>query len=234
MSTAFDRDSDDVRRVSVVNPDVDKSTVQEAAQAVEAEQNLGLFKSLKLYRKAVLWSVFLSTCIVMEGFDITLLNNLYAFPRFKEQFGFRQPDGSYELTAAWQSGLSNGAQVGQILGLFANGIIADRFGYRWTLIGALSCCTCFIFIIFFSKTLVQLLIGEILIGFPWGVFQTLAPTYAAEVCPTHLRPYLTTYVNLCWVFGQLIASGVLRGTLQPPTNGATASPLPSSGCGPSP
>lgn len=28
-----------------------------------------------------------------------------------------------------------------------------------------------------------------------------------------LRPYLTTYVNLCWVIGQLIASGVLKGLL---------------------
>ena len=31
--------------------------------------------------------------------------------------------------------------------------------------------------------------------------------------PVPLRCYLTTYVNLCWVFGQLIASGVLRGLL---------------------
>ena len=46
-----------------------------------------------------------------------------------------------------------------------------------------------------------------------GVFQTLAPTYAAEVCPVHLRAYLTTYVNLCWVIGQFIASGVLRAML---------------------
>ena len=28
--------------------------------------------------------------------------------------------------------------------------------------------------------------------------------------PVPLRCYLTTYVNLCWVFGQLIASGVLK------------------------
>jgi MFS transporter, SP family, general alpha glucoside:H+ symporter len=26
-----------------------------------------------------------------------------------------------------------------------------------------------------------------------------------------LRPYLTTYINICWVIGQLIAAGVLRG-----------------------
>lgn len=45
---------------------------------------------------------------------------------------------------------------------------------------------------------------------PRGVFQTLTTTYAAEVCPVPLRPYLTTYVNLCWVMGQLLASGILK------------------------
>ena len=43
-----------------------------------------------------------------------------------------------------------------------------------------------------------------------GVFQTLTTTYAAEVTPVVLRPYLTTYVNLCWVIGQLIAAGILK------------------------
>jgi SP family general alpha glucoside:H+ symporter-like MFS transporter len=47
-----------------------------------------------------------------------------------------------------------------------------------------------------------------------GVFQTLTVTYASEVTPTNLRAYLTTYVNLCWVMGQLIAAGVLRGFLE--------------------
>ncbi|KAF4998382.1 hypothetical protein FDECE_11809 [Fusarium decemcellulare] len=192
---------------------VDVSVAHEAAAAAEAERSMGLIESIKLYKKACFWSVFLSICIVMEGFDNALLNNLYAYPPFQRQFGVKQPDGSYQLTAAWQSGLSNGTLCGQILGLFVNGIIADRFGYRKTLIGALSGCIAFIFIIFFAETKIQLLIGEILIGIPWGVFQTLTTTYAAEVCPTHLRAYLTTYVNLCWVMGQFIASGVLRAML---------------------
>ncbi|KND92516.1 General alpha-glucoside permease [Tolypocladium ophioglossoides CBS 100239] len=192
---------------------MDQATVHEAAAATEAEHNMGLLKSLKLYKKACLWSIFLSTCIVMEGFDVVLLNNLFAYPPFQRKFGVEQPDGTYQLTAAWQSGLSNGTLCGQILGLFFNGIIADRVGYRKTLIGALIGCVAFIFIIFFSETLVQLLIGEIFIGIPWGVFQTLTTTYASEVCPTHLRAYLTTYVNLCWVMGQFIASGVLRGMI---------------------
>lgn len=44
-----------------------------------------------------------------------------------------------------------------------------------------------------------------------GVFQTLTTTYASEVTPVALRPYLTTYVNLCWVLGQFLASAVLKG-----------------------
>lgn len=194
------------RSASHANPDL----AHEAAAATELEHNTGLLQSLKLYRKACFWSVFLSMCIVMEGFDDLLLNNLYAYPPFQRKFGVQLSDGSYELTAAWQAGLSSGNLCGQMIGLFSNGIIADRIGNRKTLIGALMLCIAFIFIVFFAESLVQLLIGEIFLGIPWGVFQTLTTTYAAEVCPTHLRAYLTTYVNACWVFGQLIASGVLR------------------------
>lgn len=57
----------------------------------------------------------------------------------------------------------------------------------------------------------MLLAGEVLCALCWGVFQTLTTAYASEVCPVALRAYLTTYVNLCWVFGQLLGSGVLRG-----------------------
>ncbi|KAK4119118.1 sugar transporter-like protein [Parathielavia appendiculata] len=207
------RGDDAIDRVAVIRPNVDESTAAEAAAATEAEHNTGLLKSLKLYKKACLWSIFLSTCIIMEGFDNNFLASLFAYPAFQRNFGVAQPDGTYQLTAAWQTGLTNGVLAGQILGLFANGIIADRFGYRWTLIGSLVACIGFIFIIFFSETLLQLLIGEILIGIPWGVFQTLTTTYAAEVCPTHLRAYLTTYNNMCWVIGQFLASGVLRAML---------------------
>ncbi|EFY88106.1 hypothetical protein J3458_021291 [Metarhizium acridum] len=198
------------RRISVDRGNMDENLVHEAAAAAETEQSMGLLKSLKLYRKACLWSIFLSTCTIMEGFDMVLLNTLFAYPPFQKKFGVEQPDGTYQLTAAWQAGLSNGTLVGQIFGLFVNGVIADRFGYRKTLIGALVGCIAFIFIVFFAESLTQLLIGQMLIGVPWGVFQTLTTTYASEVCPTHLRAYLTTYVNLCWVMGQFIASGVLR------------------------
>jgi SP family general alpha glucoside:H+ symporter-like MFS transporter len=163
-------DGDKIHKMSDQNPNIGTIT-REAAAATEAELQMSLWQSVKLYPKAVGWSVLLSCAIIMEGFDIVLMANLFAYPPFQKKFGQIQPDGTYQLTAAWQSGLSNGALVGEIIGLFANGIIAERFGYRYTMIGALSLCICFIFIIFFAQSLVQLLIGEILMGIPWGVFQ---------------------------------------------------------------
>ena len=139
-----------------------------AAAATDAEHRMGLLASFKRYPKAVGWSAFLSLAIIMEGFDTALLANLFAYPPFKERFGQLRPDGSYELTAAWQASLSNAALAGEIAGLFLNGIIAERIGYRYTMIGALSMITVFIFIIFTSQSLTQLLIGEILAGIPWG------------------------------------------------------------------
>lgn len=203
-------DDEQFRKMSVINPDI-AHVAEEAAKAAQAEQSQGFWQSLKLYKKAAGWSILLSCAIIMEGFDIVLIANLLAVPAFKRRFGDLQPDGSYELTAAWQSGLTNGAYVGEILGLMLNGIIADRIGFKKTMIGALTLVTGLIFILFFVQSIEMLLVGLILMGIPWGVFQTLTTTYAAEVTPVSLRPYLTTYVNLCWVFGQFLASGVLKG-----------------------
>ena len=41
-------------------------------------------------------------------------------------------------------------------------------------------------------------------------FQTLSTSYASEVVPTVLRPYVTAYVCMCWGAGILLSSGVVR------------------------
>lgn len=103
--------------------------------------------------------------------------------------------------------------VGQILGLFINGIVSEKFGYRKTMIASLFCTTCAIFILFFAPSKPVLLVGEFCIGIPLGVFQTLSVTYAVEVTPVILRAYLSTFVNMCWVIGQILGSGILRALL---------------------
>lgn len=184
-----------------------------ARQATDEEHQLTAWQAVKLYPRAILYSVILSFAIIMEGYDTALLGNFYGLPEFRKRFGVHLSDGDWQITSSWQSGLQNGANIGQILGLLIAGIIADRYGYKRTMIGALVVITAAIFLLFFARNIGMLMAGEILCGIPLGAFQTLTTTYAADVTPIALRPILTTFVNLCWIIGQFISAGVLRGVL---------------------
>ncbi|GAQ05907.1 alpha-glucosides permease MPH3 [Aspergillus lentulus] len=183
----------------------------EAQAALDKEHSMTLWQALKIYPKAVGWSILLSCAIIMEGYDVVLIGSFFAYPQFNQKYGHIMSDGNYGLDAKWQAALTNAMSCGQIIGLFINGIVSERFGYRRTLMTCLAATVGFVFILFFAPNIQTLVAGELLMGIPLGVYQTLTVTYASEVCPVAIRGYLTTYVNLCWVLGQLIASGVLKG-----------------------
>ena len=185
----------------------------DAQVATAQEKSMGIIESIRRYPKAVFFSMCLSLCVIMEGYDTALLGSFYGLPQFRQKFGVKLANGDYQLTSAWQSGLQNGTQVGQMAGLLFAGMLADKYGYKKTILGALFMTIGFIFLFFFAKNIGMLFAAEFLCGLPWGAFQTLTTTYAADVTPISLRPMLTTYVNMCWVIGQFISAGVLRGLL---------------------
>ncbi|PWZ03711.1 general substrate transporter [Testicularia cyperi] len=188
--------------------------VHDAAEATKAQENMSLKQALRTYPRAIGFSLILSLAVVMEGYDTMLLGNFFAQPAFARKYGnCSEITGECEIPAKWQTGLMNGSQVGSIIGLQITGIASERFGYRPTILVALILMTAFIFIPFFAPNLEILLLGQVLQGLPWGCFQTLTTAYAAEVTPVALRPFLTTWVNACWVIGQLVATGVLRATV---------------------
>ncbi|KAE8453309.1 hypothetical protein EG329_011376 [Mollisiaceae sp. DMI_Dod_QoI] len=189
------------------------AALAEAQTATIKEHQMSLWQGIRVYHKAAGWSILLSTTTIMEGYDNALIGSFYAFPAFQKKYGQPLADGSYGLTAPWQAGLSCGMIVGQILGLLLNGIISERLGYKRTMLASLTAVITFVPILFFAQNIQTLVIGELLLGIPLGVFQTLAVAYASEVCPVVLRCYLATYINLSWVIGQLLASIVLRGLL---------------------
>jgi SP family general alpha glucoside:H+ symporter-like MFS transporter len=79
---------------------------------------------------------------------------------------------------------------------------------------AMALMACTIFVLFFAVNVEMLLVGNLLCGIPWGIFQTLTTAYAAEICPAALRGYLTAWVSMCWGAGSFLATGVLRGSLE--------------------
>lgn len=90
---------------------------EESRHGIETEHNLSFIEALKLYPTAVAWSVFFSLGIIMTAFDPQLLGNLYATPAFQRDFGYLY-EGSYIVSAPWQTGLSMGSPIGQVVGAF--------------------------------------------------------------------------------------------------------------------
>ncbi|KAI1129825.1 general alpha-glucoside permease [Nemania abortiva] len=193
------------------NVDDFMTLVNEANEANERERGMTLLYAFKVYPKAIGWSMLLSSCLIMEGYQTAVVGSYLAYPAFKDRFGVVAPNGDRVISASWQNGISGATNVGEIIGLQIAGFVSERWGYRWTILTALFGVTGFIFFPFFAGNLTVFLVGELFQGMAWGVFQTMTTAYAAEVCPIPLRHYLTSYVNLCWIIGQFISSGVLVG-----------------------
>ncbi|KAK5077351.1 hypothetical protein LTR64_005168 [Lithohypha guttulata] len=170
-----------------------------AASATEKEHKMSILQGVRLYPKAIIFSVIISLCCAMEGYDIALLGNFYAFPPFNRKYGELQSDGTYQVPAAWQAGISNGAQCGQIIGLFLTGWGVEKFGYKKFILTVFAYQACIITIFFFAPSIHILLVGACFAGIAFGVFMSVA-----------LRGYLTTWGNSCWGIGQLIAIAVIR------------------------
>ncbi|KAK9774667.1 hypothetical protein SCAR479_08752 [Seiridium cardinale] len=193
----------------------EKHAVMETNAALENERKMGVIEGLLFWRKAIAFSFFISLAVIMEGYDTSLMNNFFPFPAFKNKFGDEiDPDGGRLVSSRWQTIILNGTQVGCIIGLVINGYVSEWLGYRRTMVAAMIAMVAAVFIPFFSAGLNMYLAGGIIQGLPWGVFQTLAVSYAADLCPTHLRAYMTSWVNLCWVIGGLLSTGILRGLLK--------------------
>lgn len=181
-----------------------------AQLATEVEHTMNFWKAIRIYKKSVFWSFVFSLAIIMDGYDTALLGSLMAYPSFQSRFG--KPVGSgYQLDASWQVALTLSNPVGNIVGIFINSFITEKFGHKRSLQGTLVFLTGVIFIPFFAQSIEVFFVGELLCGLCWGVFTTMAPAYASEVCPVILRSYLETMVVLCWGIGQFVAYGVLAG-----------------------
>lgn len=193
--------------------DSSDETLRGAQDATAQEHSMSLLEGLKKYPKACAWSVMFSSALIMEGFDKAFITAFFAFPAFQRRYGQLTAEGDYQVPASQQAAIGNCVNVGQIIGLLLNGYLADKFGYRSVMLSCLFLMMCFIFLQFFATNIWMYLGAGILLGIPWGAFQTVTTTYAAEVCPTVLRPYLTMCVSMCWSIGYLVGTATLRGFL---------------------
>ncbi|CAK7199396.1 hypothetical protein SEUCBS139899_002075 [Sporothrix eucalyptigena] len=175
------------------------------------EEQLTFHQALKTHTKAIAWSAYVSVGVIMLAFDPQLLGNLYAITQFATDFG-QLVDGEYVISAAWQTGLSMGNPVGQVVGAMFAAYPMEWYGRKKTFGACVLLTGGLVFIQFFARSLQVLLVGELLGGLVLGMYVVIAPAYASEVCPTSLRGHMTSFVNLCFVIGQLLGNGVTNGT----------------------
>ena len=69
---------DNIRKMSVINPDIANQNA-DARAASDREVNMTVRETLRLYPKAVMFSLIFSTAIIMEGYDTALLGSFYGF-----------------------------------------------------------------------------------------------------------------------------------------------------------
>jgi len=102
-----------------------------AKDGAENEHTITPWQALKFYPMAIFWSLTVSMCVIMEGYDTILISNFYAYPTFAKEYGsFDSTTGTYQLTASWQAGLGNAAGVGSFFGVLANGKLKTSNGTR--------------------------------------------------------------------------------------------------------
>lgn len=71
------------------SPDARVATAEaEVVEAIRAEHDLTFLEAVRLYPKAIGWSAFVSTGVIMLAFDPQLLGNLYSTPQFAKDFGY--------------------------------------------------------------------------------------------------------------------------------------------------
>lgn len=101
----------------------------EALVATEIEHQMTFSQGLKLYPASIGWSAFFSLGVIMTAFDPQLLGSLFATPAFQRDFGYLF-QGSYIISAPWQTALGMGNPIGQVLGALAAGYPMEWYGRK--------------------------------------------------------------------------------------------------------
>ncbi|KAH6605288.1 rna 3 -terminal phosphate cyclase [Trichoderma cornu-damae] len=201
-------------------------TSQQFASANRDEHATTVGEALKRYPSAIFWAVAMSFTIVMVGYDTILMGSLMAYPSFVDRYGTYNPDlGAKVISGPWQVGLNTAGSCGGIFGMVINGVATERFGHRRVTMAALAIMTGLVFIPFFAPNAHILLAGQCLLGAVWGIFAVMGAVYSSEICPLALRGYMTSFISICWVVGQLIAAGILQGLVNNTTKWAYKTPF---------
>lgn len=113
----------------------------------------------------------------------------------------------------WYSGTTGTAQglataileLGAWFGTLSNGILADSFGRRWTVVIACVIFTVGVIVQACLQNKDYILAGRFVTGIGVGSFSMLVPLYNAELAPPETRGALVALQQLAITFGIMVS-----------------------------
>ncbi|TVY81109.1 General alpha-glucoside permease [Lachnellula suecica] len=180
------------------------------------------------YKTAVFWSAFIGLASINWGMDTLLSNGVIAVPSFQRDFGY-DFHGKYIISASWQIAFNTASSIGGFFGAIGAGYLASKLGNKRAL--AIACIISIggVFIQMFARSSGLLMAGKVhpttslsylthadhtklINGLSLGAFLTISSSYSAEACPTSIRGFTLSGVQLSISIGQLAANLILKGT----------------------
>ncbi|KAL4876472.1 MFS general substrate transporter [Aspergillus karnatakaensis] len=174
-----------------------------------SNDNLGLWKTVWTFRRAVIVCNLLCIAAAADGYQINLNGNIIANDGFTNRLGFLNDEGVMTLnanhTALWGAMQS----LGQLLGMILLNPISDRIGRKMTLY--------VLWVILAGSLIIETLVrdwrdwagAKILAGMGIGAIQATLPVYVMEWAPVNIRGALIVAYGFWNVIGKFLANLVL-------------------------
>ncbi|KAH6719019.1 general substrate transporter [Leptodontidium sp. MPI-SDFR-AT-0119] len=170
------------------------------------------WKILKTQTRFALWALWISSGVIMQGFDIVAGGQLAALPAFRQKFGILQPDGSYLIPARYLSAWNSIAPACEVVATFIFAPLLEKFGRKWGILAASLISTAGILLQQLAPDWRMHLAGRGVNGIAIGMMFTIAPLWIGETCRPELRGFFLCFFNTSIVFGQFAIVVVSRGS----------------------
>lgn len=215
---------DSLDQVQSVDAEINNA-IMNSKYGLEEEKSIGVLEAIRNYPKEIMWACVFCIGVVMSGYDAQIISSFYALPAFQKKFGEEISPGDFQISAPWQTALSMGSPIGQVIGTLGVAWPLEWYGRKLTYVVGNIFVIAFVFMQFFAPSLGVLAAGEIISGILWGCMVLIGPTYASEIAQIKLRGILTALTNLAFVIGQFVANGVADSYSDDPTQWAYKVPF---------
>ncbi|KXJ93588.1 general substrate transporter [Microdochium bolleyi] len=178
----------------------------------QQEHNRTWAQTFRKDPKLLFWIGVMLWTLVVRGFENGASGAILSVPVFRRDFGIQNSDGRYFISTEWQSALTGAPNATGIIGSWAAGWFADRFGFRPVILAAAAINIISIGIEFGSTSLAMFFGGKMLNYFAIGALLNLCTAYIADVSPLAIRATAIGFCNLSQCIGPFIAAIMINFT----------------------